>query len=278
MSSTPPVRKPLLAGNWKMNPAHAAEAAELARAVAEVAGAAAQAVDVVVLPPFPWLLGVAEILHQTGVELGAQNCFWESAGAYTGEVSAAMLSGWCQWVLTGHSERRQHFAETDEWVSRKTRAALSEGLRVIVCVGELDAQFEAGQTEPVVSGQLRAAIDYLPEGDSGRLAVAYEPVWAIGTGKNADPEHAYRTMKVIRTVLEDSFGREAAGRVRVLYGGSVNAGNIASYVELPLCDGCLVGGASLKAHEFTRMIEVVSEVYGGSTRSPSAGGGTAADA
>ena len=267
MSSTAPGRKPLLAGNWKMNPVRGSEAAELARSVVVPAQGAAQTVDVVVLPPFPWLMGVAEILHQTGVELGAQDCFWEPAGAYTGEVSAAMLSGWCQWVLTGHSERRQHFGETDEWVNRKTRAALSEALRVIVCIGELDEQFEAGQTDSVVSGQLRAAIDYLPESDSGGLAVAYEPVWAIGTGKNADPEHAHRTMNVIRTVLEDSFGREAAARVRVLYGGSVNAGNIASYVELPSCDGCLIGGASLKAHEFTRMIEVVSEVYGGSSSS-----------
>jgi triosephosphate isomerase len=205
---------------------------------------------------------VAEILKGTGVGLGAQNCFWEPAGAYTGEVSAAMLWGWCEWVLVGHSERRHEFGETDEWVARKTRAALSEDLQVMICVGELDEEFEAGQTDRVVSTQLRAAIDYLPEGDSGRLAVAYEPVWAIGTGKNADPEHADRTMKLIRTVLDDSFGPEGADRVRVLYGGSVNAENIGSYVELPPCDGCLVGGASLKAHEFGRMVDTVVEVYG----------------
>jgi triosephosphate isomerase len=263
LSARQSVRKPLLAGNWKMNPARAAEAAELARGVVEGAGATAEAVDVVVMPPFPWLVGVAEILRGSGVALGAQNCFWEPAGAYTGEVSAAMLSGWCDWVLIGHSERRQHFGETDEGVSRKARAALSEELNVMVCVGELDEQFEAGQTGSVVSGQLRAAIDYLPQGDSGRIAVAYEPVWAIGTGKNADPEHADRTMRVIRTVLDESFGGEAAGQVRVLYGGSVNAGNIGSYVELPHCDGCLVGGASLKAHDFTRMVETVAGVYGG---------------
>jgi triosephosphate isomerase len=257
------VRKPLLAGNWKMNPARAAAAAELARGVVEGTRAVHDTVEVVLLPPFPWLLSVAEILRGTGVGLGAQNCFWEPAGAFTGEVSAAMLSGWCDWVLVGHSERRHQFGETDEWVSRKARAAFQEDLKVMVCVGELDDQFVAGHTDSVVSGQLRAAIDYLPQGDSGRLAVAYEPVWAIGTGKNADPEHAHRTMSVIRTVLEESFGREAADRVRVLYGGSVNAANIGSYVELPLCDGCLVGGASLKAHEFTRMIETVSEVYSG---------------
>jgi triosephosphate isomerase len=247
-----------------MNPARAAEASALASGVVEGAGSS-ETVDVVVMPPFPWLRAVGEILRGTAVGLGAQNCFWEPAGAYTGEVSAAMLSGWCEWVLAGHSERRQHFGETDEWVSRKARAALSEDLKVMVCIGELDDQFEAGQTDSVVSGQLRAAIDYLPQGDSARLAVAYEPVWAIGTGKNADPEHAHRTMSVIRTVLEESFGQEAADRVRVLYGGSVSAANIGSYVELPLCDGCLVGGASLKAHEFTRMIETVSEVYTGAS-------------
>ena len=256
-------RKPLLAGNWKMNPPAPSDAVELARGVVAGARSALETVDVVLMPPFPWLPGVAEILRGSGVGLGAQNCFWEPAGAYTGEVSAAMLSGWCEWVLVGHSERRHQFGETDEWVSRKARAALAEDLNVMVCVGELDDQFMAGQTGSVVSGQLRAAIDYLAQGDSDRLAVAYEPVWAIGTGKNADPEHAYRTMNVIRTVLDESFGTEAADRVRVLYGGSVNAANIGSYVELPVCDGCLVGGASLKAPEFTRMLETVVEVYGG---------------
>lgn len=261
MSVQPQAPKPLLAGNWKMNPPRAEEAVELAHGVIGLGQAVAATVDVVLLPPFPWLLGVAEVLQDSGVGLGAQDCFWEPAGAYTGEVSAAMLGGWCQWVLTGHSERRHIFGETDEWVGRKTRAAVSVGLQVILCVGELDDEFTSGQTETVVAGQLGAAIDYLPEGESGRLVVAYEPVWAIGTGKNADPEHAYRTMRIIRRVLSDSFGQEAAGRIRVLYGGSVNASNIGSYVDLPVCDGCLVGGASLKAHEFTRMIEVVAEVY-----------------
>jgi triosephosphate isomerase len=257
--------RPLLAGNWKMNPARASEAADLARGVIGAARAASATVDVALLPPFPWLLGVAELLHETGVGLGAQDCFWEPAGAYTGEVSAAMLSGWCQWVLTGHSERRQIFGESDEWVSKKTKAAIGVGLSVILCVGELDDQFEAGRTDEVVSGQLQAALEYMSPGDSGRLVIAYEPIWAIGTGKNADPEHAYRTMRVIRRVLDESLGDEASSRVRILYGGSANSGNVGSYVELPLCDGCLVGGASLKAHEFTRMIEVVAEVYGGPT-------------
>ena len=261
--SANPAPRPLLAGNWKMNPARASEAAELAKGVVGAAQAAAGTVDIVLLPPFPWLLGVAELLHETGVGLGGQDCFWEPTGPYTGEVSAAMLAGWCQWVLTGHSERRQLFGETDQWVNKKTTAALAVGLNVILCVGELDADHEAGRTEAVVSSQLRAAIDYLAPGDSGNLVVAYEPVWAIGTGKSADPEHAYRTMRSIRKVLDDSFGQEASARVRILYGGSVSPDNVGAYVELPLCDGCLVGGASLKAHEFATMIEVVAEVYGG---------------
>jgi triosephosphate isomerase (TIM) len=258
--SANPAPRPLLAGNWKMNPPRASEAAELARGVLEASRAAAEVVEVVLLPPFPWLMGVAQILHETGIGLGAQDCFWEPAGAYTGAVSAAMLSGWCEWVLAGHSERRQYFGETDEWVGRKARAAHSAGLRIIVCVGELDEDLMAKRTNAVVTGQLKAAIDYLPEAALSELVVAYEPVWAIGTGKNADPEHAYETMSVIRRFLRDSFG-EAAGGVRTLYGGSVNAANVATYVELPVCDGCLVGGASLKAHEFNRMIEAVRDVY-----------------
>ena len=253
-------RRPLLAGNWKMNPTRREEAVDLARGVVEGGSGPRGAVDLLLIPPFPWLLPVADVLRGTRVELGAQDCFWEMAGAYTGEVSPAMLAGWCGWVLTGHSERRHVLGESDEWVSRKTRAALAEGLRVILCVGEQEKAFDAGQTDAVVSRQLGSVIDYLAQGDAARLAVAYEPVWAIGTGKNADPQHAYRTMSLIRELLEKAFGREAASVVRVLYGGSVNPANVASYAELPVCDGCLVGGASLKAPEFVRMIEVVEEV------------------
>ncbi len=254
--------RPLLAANWKMNPVRASDAADLGRGVVDAARNAAQTVDVVILPPFPWLLVVGELVGGTGVGLGAQDCFWEQAGAYTGEVSAAMLSSWCGWVLAGHSERRNQFGETDEWVSLKVRAALSAGLQVILCVGELDEEFEAGQTEAVVSRQLRAATQDLSLSEASRLVIAYEPVWAIGTGKNADPEHARRTLKVIREVLQDSFSLEVASRLRILYGGSVNATNVASYVALPLCDGCLVGGASLKSQEFASLIQVVAEVYG----------------
>ncbi len=260
--------RPLLAANWKMNPVRASDAAELGRGAVDAARAAAQTTDVVLLPPFPWLLVVGELVRGSGVGLGAQDCFWEQAGAYTGEVSAAMLSDWCGWVLAGHSERRNLFGETDEWVSLKVRAALSAGLQVILCVGELDEEFEAGQTEAVVSRQLRAATQDLSPNEATRLVVAYEPVWAIGTGKNADPEHARRTMEVIRQVLHDSFNVEVASRLRILYGGSVNPANVASYVELAVCDGCLVGGASLKVHEFASLIQVVAEVYGAPSLGP----------
>lgn len=254
-------QKALLAANWKMNPVSAAEAADLVRGVLPAAEQHS-IVEVVLCPPFPWLLGVVELLQQTPVALGAQDCFWERAGPYTGEVSAAMLASLCRWVIVGHSERRQHFGETDKMVARKAAAALECGLEVIVCVGESEAEYDAGRTEQVVTDQIRASLARCSADDSDRLVVAYEPIWAIGTGKNADPEHAYRTMRMVRTVVGDVIGEGAARKLRVLYGGSVNADNIESYVELPHCDGALVGGASLKADEFSRVIRVTAEVYG----------------
>jgi triosephosphate isomerase len=245
-----------------MNPATASEAAELARGILESAGQQAGLVHSAVFPPFPWLGCVADEIKASPVGLGAQNCYWERAGAYTGEVSAAMLQGWCQWLIAGHSERRTLFGETDEMVSRKAGAGLAEGLQVIVCVGEPEDVFAAGSTAEYVSGQVRGSLQSWKAEDAGRLIVAYEPIWAIGTGRNADPEHAYKTMRLVRNVVEEMLGAEAAHTARVLYGGSVNADNVASYVELPLCDGCLVGGASLKADEFSTMIQIVAEVYG----------------
>jgi triosephosphate isomerase (TIM) len=251
------VARSFLAANWKLNPVTVDEATALAGAVAGTAEAHSGRVEVALFPPFPWLLPVRRALDGTGIGLGAQDCYWERTGAYTGEVSAAMLSGCCEWVIIGHSERRQHFCETDEMVNRKAAAALAAGLKVIVCVGERAEQFDAGQTEAVVEAQLRAALNGLDPGEvPENLVVAYEPVWAIGTGRNADPAHAGRTMGMVQTVVNVEIG--AAG-VRVLYGGSVKADNVTSYVELDACGGCLVGGASLKAEEFSRMIEAVAE-------------------
>jgi len=254
-------RRPLLAGNWKMNPLAAADAVELARGVSRAAREHASQVEVALFPPFPWLLPVRGALEDTGVEVGAQDCFWERAGAFTGEVSPAMLAGWCGWVIVGHSERRTVFGETDEQVGLKAAAAMGAGLRVIVCVGEREDQFVAGQTEEVVSRQLDIALQRLSASGADRLVVAYEPVWAIGTGRNAEPALADRTMRVVRRRLERAFGT-SADAVRVLYGGSVNAANVTAYVELEACDGSLVGGASMKADEFSRMIAAVAAASG----------------
>jgi triosephosphate isomerase len=253
---------PLVAANWKMNPTNEDDALDLARGILSVARGHADRVEVVICPPFPWLLGVYEILDQSGVKLGAQDCFWEMSGAYTGEVSPAMLRGLCDWVVVGHSERRLYLGETDEMVAKKTAAALSSELSVIMCVGELADHYDAGLSDQIVSAQVRAGLGLLSADDSARLVIAYEPVWAIGTGKNADPEHAYKTMRLIRRIVGEMIGAGAARKVRILYGGSVNSKNVQQYVELPLCDGALVGGASLDANEFAHIVKVTAEVYG----------------
>jgi len=252
--------RPLLAANWKMNPIDPGDAADLVRAVAATA-AGHPDVEVAIFPPFPWLLGVHELLENTQLGLGGQDCYWEESGAYTGAVSAAMLAQMCGWVIVGHSERRLHFGETDETVAKKTAAALAAGLTVIMCVGETLLEHENHDTEAVIERQVRSGLAECSADDSRRLVLAYEPVWAIGTGRSAEPEHAYKTMRLIRNTVGGLIGQGAARLIRVLYGGSTNAGNVESYVELPLCDGCLVGGASLKADEFGRMIEVTAEVY-----------------
>ena len=254
--------KALLAANWKMNPVDGGAALELVNSILPVASSNLDQVEVALFPPYPWLLGVAEVLGESGVKLGAQDCFWEMSGAYTGEVSPAMLKGWCQWVLLGHSERRAYLGETDDMVARKVAAALSCDLSVIMCVGELDEHYVAGTGDEVVTGQVKAGLASCSADDSARLVIAYEPIWAIGTGKSADPEHAYKTMRLIRRVVGETIGAGAARKVRVIYGGSVNSGNVQSYVELPLCDGCLVGGASLKAAEFSEIVKVTGAVYG----------------
>lgn len=253
--------KPLLAANWKMNPLDGGAALDLVKGVLPVASAHVDRVEIALFPPFPWLLGVAEALEGSGVKLGAQDCFWETSGAFTGEVSPAMLKGWCEWVIVGHSERRAYLFETDDMIARKAAAALATGLNVILCVGELDEHYVAGKGDEVVTAQVKAGLASCSADDSSRLVVAYEPVWAIGSGKSADPEHAYKTMRLIRRVVGEMIGAGAARKVRVLYGGSVNAKNVESYVELPLCDGCLVGGASLKAEEFSEIVKVTAEVY-----------------
>lgn len=253
---------PLLAANWKMNPTNEDDALDLVRGVLAVARGHADRVEVVIIPPFPWLLGVSEVLDQSGVKLGAQDCFWEMSGPYTGEVSPAMLKGLCDWVIVGHSERRLYLGETDAMVAKKTAAALSSEMGVIMCVGELADHYDSGTSDEVVSAQVKAGLASCSADDSARLVIAYEPVWAIGSGKNADPEHAYKTMRLIRRIVGEMIGAGAARKVRILYGGSVKADNVQQYVELPLCDGVLVGGASLDAEEFASIVKVTAEVYG----------------
>ena len=261
MGSRPP-GMPLVAANWKMNPTNADDALDLARGVLSVARGHADRVEVAIFPPFPYLIGVSEVLDESGVKLGAQDCFWENSGAFTGEVSPAMLKGLCHWVIAGHSERRTHLGETDEMVAKKVAAALTCDLSVIMCVGETPDVYDSGKSGEYVTSQVKAGLASCSADDSARLVIAYEPIWAIGTGKNADPEHAYKTMRLIRRVVGEMIGAGAARKVRVLYGGSVNSKNVQTYVELPLCDGCLVGGASLDASEFTHIVKVTAEVYG----------------
>ena len=260
--STRPPGMPLIAANWKMNPSNLDDALDLVRGVMSVARGQADRVEVAIFPPFPWLVPVSDLLIESGVKLGAQDCFWEMSGAYTGEVSPSMLKGLCQWVIVGHSERRLFLAETDEMIAKKTAAGLSAELGVILCVGELLDHYDEGRSDEIVSAQVRADLADCSADDSARLVIAYEPVWAIGSGRNADPEHAYKTMRLIRKIVGEMIGAGAARKVRILYGGSVKANNVQQYVELPLCDGVLVGGASLDPAEFTAIVKVTSEVYG----------------
>src|SRR5438046_9981798 len=253
---------PLVAANWKMNPSNIDDALDLVRGVLSVARGHADRVEVSIFPPFPWLLAVSEVLVESGVKLGAQDCFWEMSGAYTGEVSPAMLKDLCQWVIGGHSERRLHLVETDELVAKKAAAVLSCARSVIMCVGELADHYDAGTSDQVVSAQVKAGLASCSADDSARLVIAYEPVWAIGSGRNADPEHAYKTMRLIRRIVGEMIGAGAARKVRILYGGSVKAANVQQYVELPLCDGVLGGGASLDAGEFAQIVRVTADVYG----------------
>ena len=250
------MRKPFVGGNWKMN-THRGSAIDLAAAVADAFArdSLAPRCDAAIFPPFVYLAAVRDALHarQSPVMLGAQNCSSEPDGAFTGEVSLAMLKD-CgvQVVLTGHSERRHIFGETDDVVNRKTRAVLDAGLACILCVGEKLDQREAGQTDAVNERQLRAGLAGVDAQAliSARLTIAYEPVWAIGTGKNATPADAQDAHAKIRRVISALFNPAAAAAVRIQYGGSAKPNNAAELMAQPDIDGGLIGGASLKAADF----------------------------
>lgn len=246
------MRRPLVVGNWKMNLLRR-EAAALAYAVAEWAAAHAEP-ELVLCPPFVYLEAVGQVLRDTRVALGAQNVYPQTSGAFTGEISPAMLADLgCRYVIIGHSERRQLLGETDEFICNKVLAALQAGLQPILCVGELLAERERGETRAVVTRQLVQALGGLPAEQLSRLVLAYEPVWAIGTGRVATAAQAEEVQADLRNTLGSRYNAAAAEEVRILYGGSVKADNAAELLAQPDVDGALVGGASLKADEFLRI-------------------------
>ncbi len=240
------MRTPFVAGNWKMNKVPDAAAAfvrEIAPGLNAIDG-----IDIAVCPPFLAIPAVAQVLAGTKIGVGAQNMYYEASGAYTGEISPTMLQGLCRYVILGHSERRALFGETDEGVNKKIKAALEYNLTPIVCVGESLAQNEAGETQSFVSGQVRAAFAGLDSWQAAVCVVAYEPIWAIGTGRSATAQQAGEIIRTsVRDVLVNMFGNDTAQAIRIQYGGSVTEGNIADYMGQPDIDGALVGGASLKA-------------------------------
>jgi triosephosphate isomerase len=247
------MRKKFIAGNWKMFTT-ASSATALARAVAQGVGSEDR-VSVAVCPPFPYLERVREALRGSNVALGAQNLYPEREGAFTGEVSPGMLSDvGCKYVILGHSERRHKLGETDEFINRKVLAALKAGLQVMVCVGETLAEREAGKMEEVVTSQLTGGLAQIAREVMSRLSIAYEPVWAIGTGRNATPEQAQLAHAFIRRQIADQVSGEVAAALVIQYGGSVKADNAASLMSQPDVDGALVGGASLKADEFLAIV------------------------
>ncbi len=246
-------RRPFIAGNWKLHKT-GPEAAETARRLAELVGEVTDR-DIMIAPVFTALADVREAVKGSPVALGAQNLFWESEGAYTGEVSGPMLkAAGCAWVIVGHSERRQYFGETDETVNRRMRAALDAGLKPILCIGESEAEREAKKTFSVLDNQIKNGLKDFLSDDLATLVIAYEPVWAIGTGKTATSDQAQEAHEYIRSRLREYFGEGVAEAARIQYGGSVKPGNVDELMGLPDVDGALVGGASLDAETFSKIV------------------------
>ncbi len=248
------MRVPLIAGNWKMNTT-VAEALELVKAMKDELEKVTS-VETVVCPPFVSLVPVKGLLEGSAIKLGAQNLFFEEKGAYTGEISSMMVAELCEYVIIGHSERRQHFHETGDVVNKKIVVALKTGLKPILCIGERLEENEAGRTEEVVAEQLSSSLAGVEDLDG--LAIAYEPVWAIGTGKPATGEQANGTIAFIRRNIAKAYGEKVAQEMRILYGGSVSSANAAEFMQQPEIDGALVGGASLKANEFLSIVNQTS--------------------
>ena len=248
------MRTPIIAGNWKMNTVVESAKAlvqDLKARVNEVSD-----VEIVVCPPFISLTSVYDVIKNSNIVLGAQNVYWEKSGAFTAEISAPMLkSTGCTYVIIGHSERRAYFSETDEMVNKRIFAALAEGLKPIVCVGETLEEREQEKTFDVIKRQITAGLANLSTEQMANLVIAYEPVWAIGTGKTATPEQAQEVHAFIRKILAGLFGQNTAETTRIQYGGSVKPENISTLMEQPDIDGALVGGASLKADSFEQIVK-----------------------
>jgi triosephosphate isomerase len=254
----PAKRKPLISGNWKMNLNHFEAIQTVQKLSYLLKKDDYAAVDVTVHPPFTDLRSIQTVLESDHIPigLGAQNCHWEDTGAFTGEVSPAMLAKLnVSYVITGHSERRQLFCETDEDVNRKVKAILKHGMTPILCCGETLEEREAGTTEAKVSSQVRAGLAGVGADQVATMVVAYEPIWAIGTGRNATPEDAQAVCKAIRGVVAEAAGTEAGSSVRIQYGGSVKGANAAELLAQADIDGALVGGASLDPEDFARIVQ-----------------------
>ena len=251
------LRKAVIAGNWKMNKTPA-EAKELIAAIAPLVKDAG--CEVIACTPFVDLSAAQEAAAGTNIQIGAENCHWEVSGAYTGEISAQMLSSMgVNIVIIGHSERRQYFGETDVTVQKRVRAALDAGLTVILCVGETLEQREQGITSELVAMQTKIALGGVTAEELKRVIIAYEPVWAIGTGKTATAQQANEVCHTIREVIADLYGKDAADAFTIQYGGSMNAGNAAELLAQPDVDGGLIGGASLKPQDFATIVKAATE-------------------
>lgn len=247
------MRKAIIAGNWKMNKTPDEARALMEELIPLVADAEC---DVVVCPPFVDLCPVSKAIKGTNIHLGAQNIHWAKSGAFTGEISADMLKKFgVEYAIVGHSERRQYFGETDATVNMRAKAALENGITPIICVGESLEQRERGETDEFVASQVRGALEGISADDARRVVIAYEPIWAIGTGRTATAEMAEETIIVIRKTLRSIFGNDAAETVRIQYGGSMNPQNAASLMAMENIDGGLIGGASLKAEDFSKVVK-----------------------
>ena len=255
------MRKPMMAGNWKMNKT-VPEALALTRQIYQLVGDTT-VVEQLLCPPSLCLHPLKTLTAGMPFSLGAQNCHWQESGAFTGEISPPMLRGLAQYVILGHSERRQQFGETDETVNKKTHAALAHELAPIVCVGESLDQNERGETVSFITAQVQAALDGLSAEQLQSLVIAYEPIWAIGTGRAATAHTAGDICGLVRAILRQMHGDAVADTTRVLYGGSTKPDNISAIMEQPDIDGALIGGASLEAGSYAEMVKITTEVYGG---------------